>query len=192
MRSPDATTARRQALSPLLAVARASIRCGLQWGEPLEVEPAAFDPALRELGASFVTLRRGEALRGCTGSLAAVEPLVVDAARNAFTAAFFDPRFAPLRPEELPGLHVHVSVLGPQQPLAAATEDELLERLRPGVDGLVLEEGAFRATFLPAVWSQLPTPRAFVEQLKRKAGLPADYWSETIRISRYEVEDVAA
>lgn len=190
MRSSEPPDERKAALEPLLAVARASIACGLRAGAPLELNPARFDPTLRVEGASFVTLRADDELRGCTGSLAALRPLVADVSANAFRAAFRDPRFPPLRPEELPGLHIHVSVLGALVRVDAASEEALLAQLRPGVDGLMLEEDSLRATFLPAVWAQLPTPRAFLEQLKRKAGLPAAYWSETIRVARYEVESV--
>jgi len=190
MSSPDPRSDRKRALAPLVDIARASIRYGLVRGVPLAAEPQGFAPLLQAPGASFVTLHAEGELRGCTGSLAALQPLVVDVARNAFAAAFLDPRFSPLGAEELPSLALHVSILGPQQPLEVATEEELLARLRPGVDGLVIEEGALRATFLPAVWSQLPSPRAFLEHLKHKAGLPAGYWSETIRVSRYEVEEI--
>ncbi|HVP30878.1 MAG TPA: AmmeMemoRadiSam system protein A [Myxococcota bacterium] len=190
MRSPEVSAEGKAALEPLLAVARASIAWGLQSGAPLEVEASRFDPVLQQARASFVTLHADDELRGCTGSLVAHRPLVVDVTRNAFAAAFLDPRFPPLRSHELASLHLHVSVLGPQEPVEVETESELLARLRPGVDGLVLEEGACRATFLPAVWAQLPTPEAFLQHLKRKAGLPPGHWSQTIRFWRYAVEAV--
>lgn len=175
MSSRDSGSDRKRALAPLVGVARASIQRGVLRGEPFAVALETFAPFLQAPGASFVTLQRDGALRGCMGSLAPHRPLVVDVAHNAFAAAFRDPRFPPLAAAELPGLALHVSVLGPPQPLEVASESELLACLRPGVDGLVLDEGALRATFLPAVWSQLSSPRDFVAHLKRKAGLPADY-----------------
>ncbi|HME69033.1 MAG TPA: AmmeMemoRadiSam system protein A [Myxococcota bacterium] len=174
----------------LLEVAWGSIRHGLRYGFPLEVRPWHFEATLQELGATFVTLRIGEELRGCTGTLEAVRPLVVDVAHNAFASAFRDSRFAPLSPEELPDLDLHISILDSPERIAVASEEELLRVLRPGRDGLVLEEGAQRATFLPAVWEQLPTPRDFVGHLKQKAGLPSDYWSPTLRLFRYAVREI--
>jgi len=184
MPSPDVR------FEPLTGVARASISEGQRTGAPLEVDLERFDPALRVLGASFVTLHIGDALRGCTGRLEPVRPLVADVAYHAFCAAFLDPRFEPLREEEHGNLRVHVSVLSPRKRLSVSSEDELLAALRPGVDGLVLEEGGLRATFLPAVWAQLPSPRQFLQQLRLKAGLPLGYWSKTLRVSRYTVQDV--
>ena len=112
-----------------------------------------------------------------------------DVAENAFAAAFRDPRFPPLRPDEYPRLEYHISILNPPEPMTVTSEADLLQQLRPGVDGLVLIEGARRATFLPSVWEQLPDPRQFLAHLKMKAGLPADYWSDSLRFERYTVEE---
>lgn len=174
----------------LLEVAWGSIRHGLRYGIPLEVRPWHFEETLQELGASFVTLRIGEELRGCTGTLEAVRPLVVDVAQNAFSSAFRDPRFAPLGPEEFANVDLHISILDPPEQLRVASEDELLRVLRPGRDGVILEEGARRATFLPTVWEQLPDPQDFVGYLKQKAGLPSVYWSPTLRLFRYAVREI--
>lgn len=176
----------------LLEVARSSIEHGLRHGRPLAVEAERFGAALRAPGASFVTLRRGETLRGCTGSLEPRRPLVVDVAENAFASAFRDPRFEPLALRELFHVRIHLSLLGPTEPLAADSEEALLAALRPGVDGLVIEEGGRRATFLPAVWEQIPDPRDFVAHLRRKAGLPDRGWSPALRVSRYEVREIGA
>lgn len=174
----------------LLDVARRSIETGLRSAKPLEPDPGCFAPALRALGASFVTLHRNGELRGCTGGLEAWRPLVVDVAVHAFSSAFRDPRFPPLSAAELGGLDIELSILNPPEPLRFASEGELVDQLRPGVDGLVLEEGPLRGTFLPAVWEGLPEPREFLRQLKLKAGLPADYWSEGICVQRYTVESI--
>jgi AmmeMemoRadiSam system protein A len=173
----------------LAAVARGTISLGLVQGRPPQVDPDAYPETLRAPGASFVTLRLRGALRGCTGSLEAVRPLVCDVARNAWRSATADPRFAPLREVELAGLDVHVSVLSPLEPVAADSEPELLGQLRPGVDGLVLREGRRCATFLPAVWESLSDPREFLDQLRLKAGLPRGHWSPELRFERYTTRD---
>ena len=143
-------------------------------------------PTLAEPGAAFVTLQRDGQLRGCIGSLEAYRPLGEDVIANARAAAFHDPRFPPLRPDELPGLHVEVSVLTAPEPFPFTDEADLLNRLQPGVDGLILEAGArHRGTFLPAVWESLPQPRTFLAELRRKAGLPADHPLTETRLWRY-------
>jgi AmmeMemoRadiSam system protein A len=169
----------------LLQVALASIESGLETGSPLQVNPDAYPAALAAWRASFVTLKRNEELRGCIGSLAPVSSLVEDVARNAFAAAFRDPRFPVLVAAELEGLKIEISVLGPTEPMEFRSEAELLNLLRPGIDGLVLHDGRHRGTFLPAVWESLPDPSDFLAHLKQKAGLPGDYWSDTLGIERY-------
>jgi AmmeMemoRadiSam system protein A len=169
----------------LLLLAEASIRHGLEHGRPLKPQREEYDPALREPGACFVTLKREGELRGCIGSLAAYRPLAEDVAGNAYAAAFSDPRFYPLQAGELFGLEMHISILGEAEPMRFRSENDLLAQLRPGVDGLIIEEGFRRGTFLPSVWEQLPEAKAFLHHLKLKAGLPVNYWSATISISRY-------
>ena len=192
--SPEPSRTPTRALSPaqrevLLDTALASIEHGLRAGEPLAVDAADHDADLRAPRATFVTLRRADGdLRGCMGSGAPRHPLVVDVARNGYNAAFLDPRFRPLTDPELQGLHVHISVLSPLEPLPATSEEELMARVRPGVDGLVVQEGARRATLLPAVWESLPEVERFLYELRRKAGLPGHYWSETLRFERYTAE----
>lgn len=178
--------------SPLRAalhhVARASIAHGLVHARALPVEPHTHDPLLRAPGAAFVTLRHAGRLRGCIGTLEAHRPLVLDVAENAWAAAFRDPRFAPLTTAEVAALDVHLAVLGPAERLEFRDEADLLAQLRPGVDGLVLREGDRRGTFLPSVWNELPDPAHFLTHLKVKAGLPADYWSTSLTVSRYVTE----
>jgi AmmeMemoRadiSam system protein A len=170
----------------LLAHARHAIA-----GELLGTDHAGpmppIEPALRQPGASFVTLMLDSQLKGCIGSLEAYRALLDDVRANARAAAFSDPRFAPLRREELPRVRVEVSVLTPPEPFAFADEADALARLHPGVDGVILEYGPHRATFLPQVWDALPEPREFLAQLKRKAGLSADFWHPEMRLSRYRV-----
>jgi hypothetical protein len=167
----------------LTGVARSAIAREL--GLPAPAYAAA--PFLDEPGASFVTLRKRGELRGCIGTLRAQRPLGVDVAHNARAAAFADPRFAPLARHEFDAVRIEVSLLSEPSPLAAASERELVAALRPHVDGVVFEFGERRSTFLPQVWQTLPDPRQFLAQLKRKAGLPADFWSDDVRISRYTV-----
>lgn len=151
-------------------------------------EPAVQHPDLLLPGATFVTLMRNGELRGCIGTLVAVRPLRTDVMRNAVNAAFADPRFPPLDESELEDLEVEVSKLGEPTPIACADEQALLRELRPHVDGVVLSYGSSRATFLPQVWESLPDPRHFLRELKRKAGLPADFWHPSIEVSRYIVD----
>lgn len=172
----------------LLKVAADSIAHGLTRDRALEVAPADFPAQLQALRASFVTLTIDGVLRGCIGTLEARRPLVHDVADNAYAAAFRDPRFTPVRTLELERLQIHISILSPPEPLSFSSEDELLAQLTPGVDGLILEEGASHGTFLPSVWESLPDPRDFIVHLKRKAGLAPDYWSNTLRVKRYTTE----
>lgn len=181
----------------LLALAREAIRAALDGepargtdGLPAAVDPAALPAALLEPGAAFVTLQREGELRGCIGSLTPRRALASDVAANARAAAFDDPRFPPLARWELADLEIHLAIVGPAEPLVVGSERELLAALRPGIDGLILEAGIYRATFLPAVWENLPDPRDFVAHLKRKAGLPADAWGPDFTFSRYTVEAI--
>ncbi|MEQ1439974.1 AmmeMemoRadiSam system protein A [Fontimonas sp. SYSU GA230001] len=159
----------------LLAHARDSIRHGLDHGGPQAHPQTDADDALRTVRASFVTLKIGGALRGCIGSIEARAPLIEDVGHNAWAAAFRDPRFAPLRAAEFDALEVHISVLTPLSPIVADTEAALLATLRPGIDGVLLQQGSWRSTFLPQVWEQLPEPADFLRQLRRKAGLPEQH-----------------
>lgn len=167
----------------LLTVARHAIAGELR----LPATVPATDGALHHLGATFVTLFcRGE-LRGCIGSLKATRALGVDVRENALAAAFHDPRFPPLIASEYETLSIEISLLSPPESVCVESEQELCSRLRPGVDGLALELGDRRATFLPQVWDALPDPRAFLAALKEKARLPADFWSPRLNVSLYQV-----
>ena len=177
------------ARAELLRAAGEAIAAGLRdarW----QPDPADFLTPLREPRASFVTLHVDRRLRGCIGTLEARDPLVVDVARNAWSAASRDTRFPPVETGELRHLDIHISVLSVPEPVTVGSEAELLALMRPGIDGLILEEGYRRGTFLPSVWEQLPDPRDFLRQLKRKAGLPDQYWSASLQISRYTAESI--
>ena len=154
---------------------------------PLEID--GFPAALREIRASFVTLRADGRLRGCMGSLEARSPLVEDVARNAHNAAFRDPRFAPVKSKEVAGLDLKISVLSPPELFPVESEEELVARLCVGEDGIILKDGPRKATFLPAVWEMISSPEEFVRQLKRKAGLSEDHWSERTEVFRYRADE---
>ena len=175
----------------LLDTARASIRHGLDQGKALEVNPADYPDDLQAERACFVTLHIGGELRGCIGHLQAVQPLISDVADNAWAAAFQDTRFAPLSRAEFPRLEIHISILSPPQAMSFSSQQDLLTQIRPGIDGLILEDGFRRGTFLPSVWESLPDAVDFLSHLKLKAGLPANYWSDNIKVSRYTSESIS-
>lgn len=135
--------------------------------------------------ACFITLTKHDELRGCIGSLTAHRKLRDDIIQNTFSAAFKDPRFPTLKANELQETSIAISILSQPEPLEFTNEEDLLSKIQPGFDGLILTEGSRRGTFLPSVWEELPTPELFLSHLKQKAGLPADYWSNTIEIERY-------
>jgi AmmeMemoRadiSam system protein A len=168
----------------LLTLARNAI--AQSFGQP--AQSVAQPDWLDEPGATFVTLTQQANLRGCIGSLEAHRPLGMDVQQNALAAAFRDPRFPPLSESELAGTRIEVSLLSPQQLMQFSDEADALAQLRPNVDGVVLQCDHYRSTFLPQVWEQLPTPREFMAHLKRKAGLPADFWSTQVKLYRYTVE----
>ncbi len=182
----DPTTLDAGDLDALFALARQAIQAGLRGGPAPVPDAEHLPPALREPRGCFVTLEVDGALNGCIGTLEAREPLGAAVGRCAWEAAFADPRLPSLTPEDYPRLHIKVSILGPLQPIAAGSEDEVLAQLRPGVDGLVIARGLHRATFLPAVWKSLPDPVVFLRQLEQKAGLTPGHWPRGMRAWRYE------
>ena len=145
------------------------------------------DAWLRQASATFVTLKKNGQLRGCIGSLQAARPLADDVAQNALGAAFRDPRFPALAADEWPRCRVEVSLLSAPKPVRFADEDDLMAQIRPGEDGLILEAQGRRGTFLPQVWESIPDARAFLNELLRKAGLPADTRLARCQVFRYRV-----
>ncbi len=172
----------------MLAIARGAILHGLEHQCPPVLELHALPAPLRQVRATFVTLTRNGSLRGCVGSLEPQRPLAEDLVRNAFDTAFADPRFPPVTIAELSALDVEISVLSPLRVLAVESEAQLLDVIRPFEDGLVLDDGQRRATFLPKVWDSLSEPAAFLTELKRKAGMPGDDWPDSLRVLRYHTE----
>ncbi len=174
----------------LLTTASDSIAQGLTADRPSAVDPSRYSPALQAIRATFVTLEIDHRLRGCIGMLEAQRPLVTDVAENAFAAAFRDPRFVPVTIAEQALLQIHLSILSPAEAMTFTDEADLKSQIRPGVDGLILEDAGRRGTFLPSVWEQLPDVETFWQHLKRKAGLPEDSWSKTVRVLRYTTESI--
>jgi len=169
----------------LLEIAEQSIEHGLSQGNSLPIQTTQYPESLQALRATFVTLKKHGELRGCIGTLNAIRPLVNDIAHNAYAAAFEDPRFPPLQRSEKDILEISISILSTPAPLIVESEQALIEQLRPGVDGLILEDAYHRGTFLPSVWESLPDPQQFLTQLKLKAGLATDYWSDSIKVKKY-------
>ena len=160
----------------LLRLARLTI------GEKLgrkEGIPAAEDAALQRRSGAFVTLKIEGQLRGCIGNLEPAGSIADGIQRNALNAAFHDHRFSPLSEEELDHVHIDISILTPASPLVYSDAADLLKKLRPGIDGIILSHGSAMATFLPQVWEQLPRPEQFLGHLCLKAGLPERAWRDS-------------
>lgn len=174
----------------LLDIARDSIVFGIEHGCEVRIDAAHYPESVRAARATFVTLRHRGELQGCVGTLRAVRPLACDVAHNSFQAAFGDERFAPLVAEQLPELDIHVSILSALERMPVRSQDELLAQLRPGVDGLLLQDGALRATFLPSMWRQINDARQFLALLRQKAGMPRDHWSQRTEAYRYTAEEI--
>jgi hypothetical protein len=173
----------------LVHLVRNAILAQLDQRGNFEIKLNQYHGTLRQKLASFVTLKINGGLRGCIGSLVASRDLVVDVAHNAIAAAFQDRRFKPLTLEEFTQVDVHISVLSPPQEIDIRTREELVAKLRPGIDGVILEQGDHRSTYLPSVWEQLPDAGQFIGELRVKAGLPRDGWSEQMKVSLYTTEE---
>jgi AmmeMemoRadiSam system protein A len=143
---------------------------------------------LEEPGATFVTLTLQGQLRGCIGSLEAYRPLIEDLQSNAVASAFRDPRFPPLSKEEFADVAIEVSLLSKPELIRHNSKEDALAQLTPGRDGVIIQLGPQRATYLPQVWAQLPDPESFIAHLLEKAGLPEDFWSDDIQLSHYTVQ----
>jgi hypothetical protein len=176
----------------LLDAAYAAMRHIGEKGRPPEVAVPTFPLPLRALRNTFVTLEIDGQVRGCVGTLTPISPLIADVVANTYKAAMLDRRFKPMTAEELRQAKVTVSILSHMRPLPFASEAELLDRMRPEIDGLVLRDGAQQALLLPKVWDALPQPEAFLAALKRKAGLPLTSLSSTAKMFRFTAETFAS
>jgi len=169
-----------------LQIAKDSIISGLENNKALAITSSDFSTGLQQQLACFVTLHLNGELRGCIGALEAYQPLINDVSEHAFAAAFRDPRFPPLQSNEFEQIEIDISVLGTPETIDFKNEHDLLNQIRPEKDGLILEHGYNRGTFLPSVWEQLPDKNDFLNHLKMKAGLASDWWDNNTKISRYE------
>lgn len=169
-----------------LQTAYKSIEYGLDQGTALQIISSDYSSSLQQNFATFVTLYKNGELRGCIGALEAYQPLIYDVTEHAFSAAFKDPRFPVVDKNELELLDIKISVLGKPEAMTFKNEDDLLQQIHADIDGLILEFGNNRGTFLPSVWEQLPDKKEFLEHLKVKAGLSAQWWDDAVKISRYE------
>lgn len=174
----------------LLDIARESINYGLKHGKPLPVNAADYSPTLQQDAATFVTLNINHQLRGCIGTLQAHQALIKDVSEHAFAAAFHDSRFPPLTTMESTKLDIHISILTPATAMSFTSEEDLIHQLQPGVDGLILEDGFHKGTFLPSVWESLPSAKDFLQHLKIKAGMGKNDWSNNIKVSRYRTVSI--
>ncbi|MDR1256039.1 MAG: AmmeMemoRadiSam system protein B [Puniceicoccales bacterium] len=170
----------------IIKICRGSVESSLAGKE--NFKPGNVPEVLNQLGASFVTLEIGDNLRGCIGSIRARQPLVADLVQNAHSAAFKDPRFPPLTPEEFKNVTVRVSLLSHPQRIAFENEQDLLDAIVPKMDGIIIKDGVFQAVYLPCVWEQLPSKGEFLASLKRKAGLPRDHFSKTFEAFKFSTE----
>jgi AmmeMemoRadiSam system protein A len=174
----------------LLKIAREALEKAVT-GIPLpQIKLQALPEALRVEGASFVTLTAAERLRGCIGTLQAYQPLAEDVQEHAVAAALQDPRFPRVTAKELSAINIEISVLSPRTPLHYEGPQDLLKKIQPGIDGVVLQDGFRKATFLPQVWEKIPDPAAFLAQLCMKMGASADLWQKKpLEVFTYQVQE---
>jgi AmmeMemoRadiSam system protein A len=174
----------------LLRLARNSLELGVR-GQQLPPTPASdLSPCLKEPGASFATLTIDGQLRGCIGALEPYQSLASDVQEHALAAALEDPRFPPVRPEELDQIQVEISRLTLPEPMEYTDANDLLSRLRPNIDGVILHDGIRRATFLPQVWEKIPDKERFLDNLCMKMGAAPDAWRKKhLEVLTYQVEE---
>ena len=173
----------------LLSVARKTIQEALSEKKEKDPSHSFVSPKYSEKRGTFVTLTLNGALRGCIGHITPQEPLIEGVRTNAINAAFHDPRFRPLSNNEFESIKIEISVLTEPKPLPYSDVNDLLMKLRPGIDGVIIKRGFHQATFLPQVWEQLPDKKAFLTHLCLKAGLDKDLWKkEPLEVSIYQVQ----
>jgi AmmeMemoRadiSam system protein A len=174
----------------LLRLAREAMEHAVSGRKLPPLDQSSLTSHLRENGASFVTLTIDGNLRGCIGALEAFQPLVDDVREHAVAAALEDPRFLPVEKNELGRIHIEVSRLTAPQPLEYSSSHDLLSKLRPHVDGVILKSDFRRATFLPQVWEKIPRPEDFLDQLCMKMGARPGTWQNTkLQVFTYQVEE---
>ena len=173
----------------LLAVARNAIKNRLNNAEPPQIDWKELPEKFQEQLGTFVTIAIDGNLRGCIGHIIPRETLIEGIQENAVNAAFRDPRFPPLAKEEFDKIAIEISILTPPQELSYTDAEDLLSKLRPGIDGVIIQKGYYEATFLPQVWEQLPDKEEFLTHLCMKAGISHDSWrKEKLQVSTYQVQ----
>jgi AmmeMemoRadiSam system protein A len=173
----------------LLKIAREALEATVQRSPLPQLDSDTLTPQMREVGASFVTLSCSGRLRGCIGAIKHELPLALDIQIHTQAAARDDYRFTPVRLEELPQIEIEISVLNTPQSLMYKNSQDLLKKLEPGVDGVILIHGAHRGTFLPQVWERVQGPEQFLDLLCQKASLPLNAWRDLpVEILTYQVE----
>lgn len=173
----------------LIALARKTIEAELLGAGTPEEEGMDIPPKFHDKRGTFVTLTMNGGLRGCIGHIIPSESIWEGVKKNALNAAFEDPRFRPLTAEELERVRVEVSILSDPRPLPYETPEDLLNKLKPGVDGVIIRKGMRQSTFLPQVWEQLPDKNEFLTHLCLKAGLDGDAWrKEPLEVFTYKVQ----
>lgn len=176
--------------SELLSIARDSIEKAVRRQPLSKLQLENLSQNLQEIGASFVTLKIDGNLRGCIGTLEAYQPLAMDVQEHAVAAALQDPRFPGVKPAELENIDIEISVLSPKQPLQYSNPEELIRKIRPKIDGVVLQDGFLKATFLPQVWDQLEEPEAFLSHLCAKMGASNSLWKKKpLQVYTYQVQE---
>ena len=174
----------------LLKIARETLEMKLRGEKLIPLNTASQTPLLQAEGATFVTLTINGQLRGCIGTLEAYRPLIEDVRKHAIAAALYDTRFSPVQFEDLDEIEIEISRLTTPMPLDYEDADDLLTKLRPSVDGVVLIDGSRRATYLPQVWEQLPNTGDFLSHLSAKMGLSRDTWRrKKLEVLIYQVEE---
>lgn len=179
----------KQDRQTLINLAKESINYALLHNlDKIKINVKQYSTELQKIKACFVTLEKHNQLRGCIGTLTARSPLVQEVVDSAYAAAFLDHRFTKVTLPEAHDLIVHISILTNPEPMHFTSEEDLLSQIKPNIDGLILKVGNLTGTFLPSVWEQISTPQAFLQHLKNKAGLAANYWSDKVEVFRYYTE----
>jgi hypothetical protein len=174
----------------LLEIARQALEDAVNQRPLQKLDLSQMSETLQGLGASFVTLTRGENLRGCIGTLEAYQPLALDVQEHAVAAAIEDYRFPQVSPEELGSIKIAVSRITPPRALEYQDSNELVELLHPGIDGVIIQDGRQRATFLPQVWDKISKPESFLNQLCMKMGVESNTWRKKhLEVLTYQVEE---
>jgi AmmeMemoRadiSam system protein A len=186
----DAAALTEQEKNCLLQIARQALEQAVDQSKPAAHMVQSSSVRLQEPGASFVTLTVNGSLRGCIGALEPYQPLIDDVREHAMAAAMQDYRFPPVTPQELAGIRIEVSRLTQPVPLEYSDAEDLLKKIRPQIDGVVIRDGIRRATFLPQVWEKIADPAEFLEHLCLKLGAAPDLWQQKhLDILVYQVEE---